>query len=51
MDKPFELPILKCLRCGHKWVPRNPRHPKQCPKCHSPYWNKKKRNVGASGKT
>jgi len=36
--------ILKgyqCERCGHKWVPRNEKeHPRVCPKCKSPYWDK-----------
>lgn len=34
---------LVCLRCGYKWIPRNPdKKPKVCPnpKCKSPYWNK-----------
>ena len=34
----MELPKLICSRCGHVWIPRIPRKPKQCPKCHSPYW-------------
>jgi len=34
---------LKCKQCGHKWVPRI-ANPAVCPSCHSPYWNKKKRN-------
>ena len=29
----------QCNRCGHKWKTRV-IEPKQCPKCHSPYWNK-----------
>ena len=36
----IKLPRLKCLRCGHTWVPRREKPPKTCPKCHSPYWNK-----------
>ena len=42
-DKPMGygigIPVLTCLRCGHKWVPRKPMYPRVCPKCHSPYWN------------
>jgi hypothetical protein len=38
----FELPKLKCLRCGHEWIPRRPIKPKVCPKCTSPYWDKPK---------
>jgi len=31
--------ILTCIRCTHRWVPQVP-HPKRCPLCHSPYWDK-----------
>lgn len=32
---------MQCGRCGHPWVKRKLRgKPKQCPKCHSFYWNK-----------
>ena len=31
-----------CERCNHKWVPRNSNKPIVCPKCKSPYWNKKR---------
>lgn len=36
---------LECLRCGHKWRPRNDVPPTVCPnpKCKSPYWNKPRR--------
>jgi DNA-directed RNA polymerase subunit RPC12/RpoP len=30
---------LECNRCGHEWIP-NVEHPKQCPECNSPYWDK-----------
>lgn len=42
MDKSFEIPILKCLRCGHTWIPRQPKESESCPMCRSPYWNKPK---------
>ena len=33
----------KCERCGHEWVPRKgDAHPKVCPHCKSPYWDKPK---------
>jgi predicted Zn-ribbon and HTH transcriptional regulator len=32
----------KCLRCGNTWNIRT-EHPKRCPKCKSPYWNKPRR--------
>lgn len=41
-------PWLKCLRCGHRWHVRKydddafPILPKRCPKCKSPYWNRKR---------
>lgn len=48
MRKTFEMPTLKCLRCGHVWIPRRPRQPKKCPRCASPYWNKPKwKGLGA----
>jgi len=32
---------FKCERCGHEWIPRNKEeHPRVCPKCKSPYWDK-----------
>ena len=39
-----ELKKLKCLRCGHEWVP-NITNPITCPKCKSPYWNKPRKEV------
>jgi len=32
-----------CERCSHKWVSRNKNMPIVCPRCKSPYWNKKRR--------
>ncbi len=34
--------ILKCKRCNHEWLKRKEELPTQCPKCHSPYWNKER---------
>lgn len=39
----MKLQFLKCIRCLHKWFPRRQNLPKVCPKCKSPYWNKKRR--------
>lgn len=33
---------LECQRCKHKWTPRK-EEVVICPKCKSPYWNRKKR--------
>ena len=38
----MRLPKYKCIRCKHIWVPRKEAEPIICPKCKSPYWNKKK---------
>lgn len=46
MDNTIELPTLRCLRCGHTWIPRKPAPPKNCPRCISPYWNKPKWKEG-----
>lgn len=44
-NKQYDLPTLKCLRCGHTWIPRTPKKPKVCPnpKCKSPYWDRPRR--------
>lgn len=31
---------LRCLRCGHEWVPRVDYRPRRCPNCASPAWHK-----------
>lgn len=36
----YELPTLKCKRCGHTWIPRTNKEPRVCAKCNSVYWNK-----------
>ena len=33
-----ELVKVKCLRCGHEWIPRKPVVI-LCAKCRSAYWN------------
>ena len=37
----IKIEQLKCLRCGHKWTPRT-EDVRQCPKCKSAFWDKKK---------
>jgi predicted Zn-ribbon and HTH transcriptional regulator len=40
------VPIqLTCKRCGRSWNQRGKRKPMQCPKCKSPYWNKKRKKT------
>ena len=37
---------FKCERCGHEWIPRNKEdHPRVCPKCKSPYWDKPRKKT------
>jgi rubrerythrin len=31
-----------CKRCGYTWMRRAYKLPIQCPKCKSPYWNRKR---------
>lgn len=38
----FEIPKLKCTRCGHEWIPRGNKLPTICPKCKNPYWNRQR---------
>lgn len=40
INKTFKL--LNCLRCKHEWISKRKQLPKVCPKCKSPYWNKKR---------
>lgn len=34
---------LRCTRCAWEWRSRKAGRPGQCPKCHSPYWDKPRR--------
>lgn len=38
MNTETEIAVRECMRCYHRWVPRQTRPPQQCPACHSPYW-------------
>jgi hypothetical protein len=40
-----EVRKLSCQRRSYSWTPRKKRNPIQCPKCKSPYWNRKRRNM------
>lgn len=37
------LKQLSCRRYNHTWTPRSKEPPVQCPKCHSPYWNRERK--------
>ena len=39
------LNSLQCWRCSHRWVPRK-AEVRVCPRCHSPYWDKRKGETG-----
>jgi len=35
----------KCIRCKHRWIIRQPRVPRVCPRCKLP-WDRKGRGLG-----
>ena len=39
---------LKCLKCGHEWVPRN-EDVRQCPACKTAYWDTERGNNDRDG--
>lgn len=39
----------QCERCAHKWISREGKEPKVCPKCKSPYWNTPKKEKKVNG--
>jgi len=38
----MKLKKLKCVKCGHEWIPRK-EDVRQCPKCKTAYWAKSKK--------
>ena len=40
------MPIKRCLRCGHMWIPRTPGRAKVCPwvGCKSIFWDTARRD-------
>lgn len=37
--------VSNCNRCAHIWLQRESTiRTKECPKCHSPYWDKERKN-------
>jgi predicted Zn-ribbon and HTH transcriptional regulator len=37
--KKYTLPILQCLSCSHRWIPRV-GSPDECPKCKGRKWKR-----------
>lgn len=35
----YALPVLQCLSCNHRWIPRVIR-PEECPRCKGRKWKK-----------
>jgi uncharacterized OB-fold protein len=46
--KKIKLQKLKCLRCGHKWVPTQ-EEIRICPKCKSAYWDQHRKEKVHAG--
>lgn len=38
-----KLTTFACLRCGHKWHPKQEKVPVRCAFCKTPYWNTESR--------
>jgi len=38
-----KLPRLKCLRCGHEWIPQQ-EEVKICPRCKTKHWDTPKKD-------
>lgn len=37
-EKDVFIHELKCVKCGHKWIPRKAEVPKACPRCKNFNW-------------
>lgn len=47
--EPIKVMGFRCQRCGHAWVPHDPdKPPVTCPKCKSPFWDKKRREKSST---
>ena len=42
IEKRKKLERLKCLRCGHEWIPRKDTLPLTCAGCSTPFWNRER---------
>lgn len=43
---PHILTVRFCIRCKHRWYPRNAEVVgRYCPKCKSPYWNRDRKRI------
>jgi predicted nucleic-acid-binding Zn-ribbon protein len=48
LEEKHGIPVVNCLRCGYKWVPRHLNKPRSCPKCGSHHWDEPKIEVKQS---
>lgn len=39
LAKAMAIEKLKCLKCGHAWIPRSEKRPAVCPSCGRPNWD------------
>lgn len=46
----MKIKKVMCKRCGHEWVPRQSEI-RTCPKCKSPYWDRKRKRKKLSEET
>ena len=44
-----DIPRLKCLRCGHEWIPHQ-EEVNMCPKCKTKHWYKLKLDRRGKGR-
>lgn len=51
--RPIATQALRCMKCGHTWVPRKLTRPWLCPhpSCHTPRWDQPRRREQKEEKT
>lgn len=47
-EQVFDLPVLECVHCGHKWHPRTTGRPGVCPICKRKDWDRPKEGSNAA---
>lgn len=45
MEEIEKLIVLKCSKCGNKWVRRMVQRPKRCPRCQCRKWDLEARGI------